>query len=548
MVVLSASVCTRQGKALVSRQYVEMTRLRVEGLLAAFPKLLGHAMQQNHTFVETDTVRYVYQPLENQLFLLLVTTKASNIVEDLNTLRLLAKVIPDVAGSIYEDAINEHGFELIFAFDEVLTSGGYREDTNLSAIRTNLLMDSHEEKIANMLKQSKIDAAKGEMQKKEKAIRARQMTSLKNSLLDGSFQQQAIGGGGGGGKMPGFGMDSFEGGGGQMGGFEQPPPFNGSNGFGTYGGAAAPSAKPEAPRVVAKGMKLGGGGAAAKKKDSLMAAMAAEDNLMPLSKKSTGLSNDLAAAAPVAAPPSAPVTLVAEEKITVQMNREGGVESCEIKGTLTLTANTELGTQVTVGVNKAALAPCTGQGWTIATHPKVAKPQYEQSGVLGLKDARKGFPMGRPIGVLRWSYGSAEAAPFTLNCWPEDMGDGTITVNIEYELQRSNMLLTNVNILIPLGTTDPPAVESIDGAYKHDPRAGMMCWHHDEISASNSTGSLEFSIAGSNTDAFFPVQMSFSSENLFLPLELTGVTSLANGSNVPNVMTKLVTPESYQCE
>lgn len=35
-------------------------------------------------------MRYVYQPIEN-LFLLLLTNKASNIVEDLETLRMLSK-------------------------------------------------------------------------------------------------------------------------------------------------------------------------------------------------------------------------------------------------------------------------------------------------------------------------------------------------------------------------------------------------------------------------------------------------------------------------
>lgn len=36
--------------------------------------------------------RYVYQPLEN-LMVLVVTTKTSNIIEDLETLRLLAKSV-----------------------------------------------------------------------------------------------------------------------------------------------------------------------------------------------------------------------------------------------------------------------------------------------------------------------------------------------------------------------------------------------------------------------------------------------------------------------
>ena len=75
---------------LVSRQFVDMTRIRIEGLLAAFPKLVGTGKQ--HTYVETENVRYVYQPIE-ALYLLLVTNKQSNILEDLETLRLLSKLV-----------------------------------------------------------------------------------------------------------------------------------------------------------------------------------------------------------------------------------------------------------------------------------------------------------------------------------------------------------------------------------------------------------------------------------------------------------------------
>jgi hypothetical protein len=537
---LSASVCTRQGKALVSRQFVEMNRLRVEGLLAAFPKLMGHAKQ--HTYVETDAVRYVYQPLENNLYLLLVTTKASNIVEDLGTLRLLAKVVPDVAGGMQEHAINEHAFELIFAFDEVLTAGGYKEDVSLSAIRTNLLMDSHEEKIAKALQQSKEEAARAEMQKKAKTLQEEKMAQLRHQFVSGQAPTGPVG------RMEGFGgggMPSQQGGG-FMDQFQQQQESNvPQEEYNPYAALQQPkTAAPIVPKVLAKsGMKLGGMGGG--KKDSLMAAMAAEDNLFGGASKMGGGGADFGFGAPVAPPaaaPSTPLTLVLEEKITVNMNREGAVEACDVKGILNLTANTDAGAAAIIAVNKMQL-PST---FTFATHPKVDKKEYEQKGLLSLKGG-KGFPVGRAVGILRWSYGSEDAAPISINCWPEDEGTGRILVSIEMELTRKDLVLQDVNILLPLGTTVPPSIESIDGVYKHDPAAGMMCWHFDRVDANtNASASMEFSIAGNNPEAFFPIQIGFRSETLLCPIIVTGVTNAATGAPIPNQMSKIFAPDSYQ--
>ena len=127
------------------------------------------------------------------------------------------------------------------------------------------------------------------------------------------------------------------------------------------------------------------------------------------------------------------------------------------------------------------------------------------------------------------------------------MGDGAINVNMEFELQRPDAVITDVNILFPLGSTDPPAIEAIDGQYKHDPNTGMMCWHHDVIDGNNSSGSLEFSIAGGDVDVFFPVQIAFTSQSLMCPMEITSLVNSTSGAAIPNNMTVRVVPESYQC-
>ena len=111
--MLSAAISTKGGKVLLARQFQDIPKLRVEGLLAAFSKLVGSTgspffssffsfffvyfltpfqSEKNHSYLETDSVRYLYTPLE-QFYVLLITNKASNILEDLETLQLIYKVV-----------------------------------------------------------------------------------------------------------------------------------------------------------------------------------------------------------------------------------------------------------------------------------------------------------------------------------------------------------------------------------------------------------------------------------------------------------------------
>jgi hypothetical protein len=124
-----------------------MTRTRIESLLASFPKLIPTNTQ--HTSVETSDVRYVYQPLED-LYIVLITNKASNILQDIETLHLFARVVADLCKSADEREILKNAFELLGSFDEIV-SMGYREQINLMQVRSVLEMESHEEKIQEII-------------------------------------------------------------------------------------------------------------------------------------------------------------------------------------------------------------------------------------------------------------------------------------------------------------------------------------------------------------------------------------------------------------
>lgn len=527
MVVLSAAICTKGGKALMSRQFVEMTRIRIEGLLAAFPKLMGSENKQ-HTFIETESVRYVYQPLDG-MYLLIITNRASNIVEDLDTLRLLSKVVPNVtgtAGNLTEDKVIDKAFDLIFAFDEVITTGGHRENINLQQIRTNMEMESHEEKLHNMIKMSKMESARDQAAAAAKSIKEKQkmvgLSSADSAMMHDRSSQYT----------------------------SSSPPSSYSNASSNLSNSAnnttTASAAPSSTSRGVKGMSLGGLGKTKTFEDALIK----EDKLAPIAVTASHNNKAAEVAQPVAAAVAQkPLMLNVAEKVSAKISKDGNVEQCEVRGSLTLTAQSEEISNCVIKLRP--LAPSVAQNFSFNTHPKINKASYEKQNILQLKDsgAGKGFPSGRPVGILKWtSTGRAEdLAPIKINCWPEEEGRGLMNVSIEFSTELTFVKsLHNVQIRIPLGTSASPNVLRVDGQFKHLTATGELLWEMDLVNASSfSSASLEFSIAQRDEDAFFPIAVSFSSEDLFCQMDVLQVTGVASNETVDYGLTRQLSAEEY---
>lgn len=504
MVLIAAAVCTKAGKVIFSRQFVEMTKARIEGLLSAFPKLMSSGKQ--HTFVETESVRYVYQPLD-RLYMLLITTKASNILEDLETLRLFSRVIPEYCHSMDEAEILDNAFNLIFAFDEIVALG-YRESVNLAQIRTFVEMDSHEEKVYQAVRQTQEREAKNKMREKAKELHRQKMENAKRGIKGGS---SSYGGSGG------FGANSTMS---AMGGGSN---FKSSADNVTSDvprSSYTPISKPAGPT---KAMKLTNKGRDA---ESFIESLKSEgENVAaPVANKPTGTSQKISTAPPENADP---IHLRLEERMVVEIGRDGGVRNLEVHGFATLRISDEK-----FGRIRVSLENKDQRGIQLQTHPNVDKELFKLKSQIGLKNPGKPFPMQTDVGVLKWRFHSTDesSVPLSINCWPSENGQGGCDVNIEYELEHTHLELNEVCITIPLSIGCNPVVAECDGEYNHDSRKNVLTWSMTILDSSNKTGSLEFSAPNCNPDDFFPLQVNFVCKQSYANLKITEVLQVDDNS------------------
>ncbi|EPQ30933.1 uncharacterized protein PFL1_01831 [Pseudozyma flocculosa PF-1] len=549
MVLLAASISTRGGKPVISRQFRDMPRSRIEGLLASFPKLISAGSQ--HTSVETDAVRFVYQPLED-LYMILITNKNSNILQDIDTLHLFARTVSDLCRSLDEATVLANAFELLGAFDEIV-SLGYRENVNLTQIRSILEMESHEEKIQEIIEKNKEMEAKEELKRRAKQLEMQRRDAARRGQ----------GGGGFGGMSGGYSAvpKSFE-----------PPPTQApvQTGFGGAAASSTPAAKP----FKGKGMQLG----KKTKGTDLLGAMgselaptADEQPLLAQTNAAAASAAAAAAAAPIAAkaPTSAPTAIdpldllepVAEEsvhvtvreKISVTGNRDGGLDSLEIKGDMVLRI-----TDASLAKLRVALGPASdsvlqsGGEIQFKTNPQVDKAAWTTERVIAPKDARRPFPVNQNLGLLRWRVVTRDetVVPLSINCWPSPNGQGGCDVSIEYELENDELdELRHVVISIPLPDDAFPSVgECAEGTWAVNEATNALEWSLDSISsADNKSGSLEFSVSSGadDVDVFFPVRVDFVCQRTLCQVQVASATLSETGAATPFSQQSVLSADNY---
>ena len=91
-----------------------------------------------------------------------------------------------------------------------------------------------------------------------------------------------------------------------------------------------------------------------------------------------------------------------KESVSVDLMREGGVNSLEIKGDMNLQVSDDTLTRIRLSV--APFPSGVGAEVQFKQHPNVVKFQAQKERVVALKDPSRGFPVNQPLGVLKWRY------------------------------------------------------------------------------------------------------------------------------------------------
>ncbi|GET87481.1 coatomer delta subunit-like protein [Leishmania tarentolae] len=520
MTVISAGVVNKQGRIVLARQFTDISRVRIEGLLSAFPRLLESSMNKQVTYIDAGTVRYVYQPLED-LFLVLVTTTKSNIVEDLATLHLMGRLIPEyVPEGITEASLEAHSFEVFFALDEVVVCGK-RENSTVEQIRVYLEMDSYEERMALEEKQRQMAEAKKITAEHARKMRERRMAGggLTGGVYGGISSDDPSYGGFGSSSAAAGNMSSYVGSGGMETTYPAPSAAISSHTSSSLKMATAPRS----------GMCLG----KARKtdisskiqKEMGITASQAPDALGGVSNPAATGHNAVETA--VSMVPQEAVNILIEEKMSATLQREGEATPIDIKGELTVLVADPQHDHI-----KLMLAPVSN-AFTFRAHAKVNKTLFASDQVLTMADG-KPFPVQQPVTILRWRLSNSSlTAPINFTCWPESS-----SITIEYELADPNTPpLQPVRLIIPLYGASPHDVQPSAGTYQIVDGQHVI-WTIDVVDGhQNTSGNIDIAVDSdngtNNEELFFPIHVAFSSQVSIAHVNVTEVVSTQSGSAVP---------------
>jgi hypothetical protein len=188
MAALSVVICNKNARIIFARQFFNITRMDLEEYIVQFSRGVDNCKEITH--FESDKVRYIFIPIES-LYLILITTKNSNIIEDTEILKLIYRLIQDLCGTIYPESIVKNAYEIMLGIDDIV-SLGYRNSVTLGQIKQYLQMESIEEQEYKRKKREQEEKVSRELAEKGREFdrQRKEKKFNKDAISSSSFKFQ----------------------------------------------------------------------------------------------------------------------------------------------------------------------------------------------------------------------------------------------------------------------------------------------------------------------------------------------------------------------
>ena len=120
MRVKGCMIMDLKGEIILSRVWEKVDR----GMVCEWGKSLSKLIKKNqqHSFAESDRLRFMYQMME-ELYVVVVVCKESNMIEDMEVLKMCQKVVLELVKELNESQVIHHAIDLLLAFDDIVING-----------------------------------------------------------------------------------------------------------------------------------------------------------------------------------------------------------------------------------------------------------------------------------------------------------------------------------------------------------------------------------------------------------------------------------------
>lgn len=489
MVIYCVSIVSKTGQILLSRQYTHESRSYTDGILSAFPQLVVNAA---NNYIETETTRFVYQEIDS-VFIVLLVSKDSNIIEDLETLKLLV----ELTRLSLPITTNTNMIDLILFYDEVVFDG-LRRKISFQDVHIASKMVSRAEEQYNLMLEQKIEEERKRRAKLAETISSTSSASVTNA--------------------PSIDKDNP-----MMYNYEYTEAENQRN---------AIKANIISSQAKGSGMILGKNVNSVKNK----AKMVFEEIGLSVSETAVDEKN--------ATEITGNFNIFINERFSATLSHDNMNKSVLCEGRLFCKAFSDLSAIIKVKLGG-------NEGFQTRPLQQPDRKLFLSEKKLIYDNTTGSYVSGTDVPLFGWkkSSSSDKDLPFSFSIWTNKTND-SVSFTCDISLSKDNIVFDDLCLDIPLGQKYEAKVERADGEHSITlvPSVGyILRWKTPQISSETPDASIEFVVEDIQEEDLFPINVSFNTQTLLFDIDIESVCT-KNGSETPYVVKRVCNSNNFVIE